>query len=156
MTTVSASNIEKINQTFNEVRKVSFLEKKEASMSEESINAFLDKIIEFKKLLQEKTKKIELINENLEKITWFDDLEEEALIMINETISLCKDLHSTLIRFYVRLNFLKVKGIAKNEIKVFKSVIDDLKEISEDLESVFFFLPQMPDFKDTTKKLSLI
>ena len=156
MTTVSASNIEKINQTFNEVRKVSFLEKKEASMSEESINAFLDKIIEFKKLLQEKTKKIELINENLEKITWFDDLEEEALIMINETISLCKDLHSTLIRFYVRLNFLKIKGIAKNEIKVFKSVIDDLKEISEDLESVFFFLPQMPDFKETTKKLSLI
>ena len=156
MTTISASNIEKISQTFNEVRKVSFHEKKEASMSEESINAFLDKIIEFKKLLHEKTQKIALINENLEKITWFDDLEEEALIMINETISLCRDLHSTLIRFYVRLNFLKIKGIAKNEIKVFKSVIDDLKEISEDLESVFFFLPQMPDFKETTKKLSLI
>ena len=156
MTTISASNIEKISQTFNEVRKVSFYEKKEASMSEESINACLDKIIEFKKLLHKKTQKIALINENLEKITWFDDLEEEALIMINETISLCRDLHSTLIRFYVRLNFLKIKGIAKNEIKVFKSVIDDLKEISEDLESVFFFLPQMPDFKETTKKLSLI
>lgn len=156
MITISASNIEKISQTFNEVRTISFQEKKEASISEESINAFLDKIIEFKKLLHEKTHKIELINENLEKITWFNDLEEEALMMINETISLCKDLHSTLIRFYVKLNFLKVKGIAKNEIKVFKTAIDDLKEISEDLESVFFFLPHIPDFKDTTKKLSLI
>jgi len=153
---VSASNIEKISFTFNELRKISFQEKKQASMSEEDVNSFLDKIIEVKKTLIEKTEKIELINENLEKITWYGDLEEESLMIVNEIISLCKDLHSSLIRYYIRLSFLKTKGIAKNEIKNFKSVIDDLKEIAEDLESVFFFLPTMPDFKETTHKLSLI
>ncbi len=153
---VSASNIEKISLTFNELRNISFQEKKQASMSEEDINSFLDKIIEIKNILIEKTEKIELINESLEKITWYGDLDEESLMMINEIISLCKDLHSSLIRYYVRLAFLRTKGIAKNEIKNFKSVIDDLKEIAEDLESVFFFLPSMPDFKETTQKLSLI
>lgn len=153
---VPESNIEKISFTFNELRNISFQEKKQASMSEEEINSFLDKIIEVKKVLAEKTEKIEMINASLEKITWYGDLEEESLMIVNEIISLCKDLHSSLVRYYVRLAFLRTKGIAKSEIKNFKSVIDDLKEIAEDLESVFFFLPRMPDFRETTQKLSLI
>ncbi len=31
-----------------------------------------------------------------------------------------------------------------------------LKESYQDLESVFFFLPEIAEFKDTTKQLSLI
>ena len=37
-----------------------------------------------------------------------------------------------------------------------KNSIDELKESYEDLESVFFFLPKMPDFVETTTKLSLM
>ena len=54
------------------------------------------------------------------------------------------------------MNDLRKKGIAKEAIKDFKNSIDELKEAYEDLESVFFFLPEMPDFKETTSKLSLV
>jgi hypothetical protein len=65
-------------------------------------------------------------------------------------------LHSTLIRQYVSLNLIRSKGIAKDEIKNFKNAVDDLKENYQDLESVYFFLPEIPDFKETTKLLSLV
>lgn len=51
---------------------------------------------------------------------------------------------------------MRSKGIAKEEISNFKAAIDDLKDSYQDLESVFFFLPKMPEFKETTKQLSLI
>ncbi|WMN11379.1 hypothetical protein QYS49_38175 [Marivirga salinae] len=78
------------------------------------------------------------------------------MILLNDIISSAKDLRTSLIRQYISLNFLISNGIAKDEIKEFKNSIDELKESYEDLESVFFFLPEMPDFVETTKKLSLI
>jgi len=103
-----------------------------------------------------KTEKIIEINESIERVTWFNDLDDESLMLINDLISSIKDLHSTLIRQYVSLNLIRSKGIAKEEIKNFKNTIDDLKENYQDLESVYFFLPEIPDFKETTKLLSLV
>jgi hypothetical protein len=76
--------------------------------------------------------------------------------LLNDLISSAKDLRTTFIRQYVLLTTFRKKGIAKEEIKNFKSAVDDLKEICDDLESVFFFLPKMPDFNETTKQLSLV
>ena len=66
-----------------------------------------------------------------------------------------KYLHSSLIRQYVSFNFIRKKGIAKNEIKDYKSSIEEFKESYSALESVFFFLPKMPEFVETTKQLSI-
>jgi hypothetical protein len=112
--------------------------------------------LEFKDSLGEKTNKIFSINDNIDKITWYNDLDDECLKLINDLISAIKDLRSTLIRQYVSMSFLRQKGIAKEEIKKFKIAVDELKEVYEDLESVFFFLPEMPDFNETTKLLSLV
>lgn len=141
----------KIEETFKEVRSFSFREKREPN-----IDGFLDAIIDVKSRLAEKTSKIIEIADRMEEITWLTGIDEERLLLLNDLISAAKDVHSTLIRQYVALNDWREKGIAKNEIKSFKSAIDTLKETYEDLESVFFFLPEMPDFVDTTKKLSLI
>ncbi len=147
---------EEITNTFTSVRTFSFDEKKSPFMDQERMNFFLDAILEFKKSLVDKTEKMQFITNKIEKITWFNDLDEECLMMINDLISGIKDLRSTLIRQYVSMNFLRKKGIAKQEIKNFKLSIDDLKEIYQDLESVYFFLPEIPEFKETTKQLSLI
>ncbi len=77
-------------------------------------------------------------------------------MLINDIISVGKDLDSSLIRQYVGFDFLRKKGIAKEEIKNFKKSIDGLKESYSDLESVFFFLPEISEFKETTKLLSLV
>jgi archaellum component FlaC len=145
-----------IEKTFTNVRVLSFNEKKSPLLDKERINSFLDAILDFKSLLKEKTDKLNHINERIEKLTWFNDLDDECLMIINDLISAAKDLQSTLIRQYVSMNFLRKKGIVKDEIKEFKNSIDELKEAYEDLESVFFFLPEFPDFIETTKQLSLV
>lgn len=150
------SNKSEIANTFSNVRSFSFQEKKSPLLDQERVNSVLDAILDFKSSLKEKTAKIYNINEKIEEITWFNDLDEESLMLLNDLISSAKDLRTTLIRQYISMNYLRKKGIAKEEIKDFKNSIDELKESYEDLESVFFFLPEMPDFVETTSKLSLI
>ena len=147
----------KISQTFENVREFSFKEKREASVYDEAkINILLDKILEFKKVFGDKTDKINGLIEKIEQLTWFTDVDSESLKSINDLISSIRDLHTSLKRQYVPLNVIRSKGIAKEEIKNFKAAIDDLKEIASDLESRFFFLPNIPDFEETTKELSLV
>jgi len=146
----------KITEAFNTVRNFSFEEKREAIFDEERINKLLDAILDFKKAFATKTEKINVLVIKLEELTWCNDVDEECLMLINDLISSIKDLHSSLIRQYVSLNYIRSKNIAKEEIKNFKMAIDNLKEIGTDLESVFFFLPEMPLFKNTTKQLSLV
>jgi hypothetical protein len=138
-----------------EVSNVSFREKT-TELSEESVNRFLDAIIDFKKNLTEKSDKLFDITESIEKLTWFNNLDDEELKLLNDLISSARDLHSTLIRKYIKLDPIRTKGIAKKEIKRFKLAIDDFKDVFTDLESVFFFLPNMPEFVEITKQLSAI
>ena len=145
-----------IENTFSSVRSKSFEEKQSPFLKEKVINDFLDAISDFKKVLNEKSDFLFEINNRIERITWFNDLDDECLMLINDLISTAKDLRTTLIRQYVVMGFLRNKGIAKDEIKNFKNAIDDLRETYEDLESVFFYLPQMPEFVETTKQLTLI
>lgn len=146
----------KISETFSVVRSFSFNEKKSPLMDEESMNAFLDAILGFKANMKEKTETISSITERMDKLTWFTNPDEESLMLLNDLISAAKDVHSSLIRQYVSLAPIRKKGIAREEIKEFKNSIDELKESYEDLESVFFFLPEMPEFVETTKQLSLV
>lgn len=146
-----------ISDTFQRVRDFSFQEKKEAFLyEEEKTNEFLGTILAFKNNLVIKTNRINFLLEEIEKSTWYDNLDNDCLMLINDLISSIKDLHSTLVRQYISLDNIRSKGIAKEEIKEFKLAIDDLKKTYQDLESVFFFLPELPAFKETTTLLTLI
>ena len=147
-----------IVETCSSVSEFSFEEKRSPliGLNEEKINFFLDTLLDFKKVLNEKTDRIHSLNDRIDKITWYNDLSPECDKLINDLISGIKDLHSSLIRQYISLTPLRKKGVAKEEIVNFKHSIDDLKETFQDLESVFFFLPAMPDFKETTKQLSIV
>lgn len=151
-----SSHKSEIQNTFSSVRSFSYTEKKSSISEEELTNKFLDAIIDLKSLLSSKTHRIYEVNTNIEKLTWLNDLDEECLMIINDLISAAKDLHSSLIRQFVSMNYLRKRGIVKEEIKDFRNSIDELKEAYSDLESVFFFLPEMPDFVETTKQLSLV
>lgn len=146
----------KIQNTFSSVRDFSYSEKKNPISEDELNNQLLDAILDLKKSIENKTKKIYEVNENIEKISWLNDLDEECLMLINDLIAAAKDLRTSLIRQHISLDLLRKKGVAKEEIKNFKNSIDELKETYEDLESVFFYLPELPDFVETTKQLSLV
>jgi hypothetical protein len=147
---------ETIDSTFEMVSDASFSEKQSKIPTEDEVNSFLDKVLGFQNLLAKKSKKISDVNEKLETITWLNNIDEDCLKQINILIGVAKDLHSVLIRQFVNLNILRKKGISKEAIKEFKSIIDNLKDVIADLESVFFSLPQMPGFVETTKELSLL
>jgi hypothetical protein len=151
----SIQNI-KIKETYNDVRAFSFNEKKDVASDQERINHFLDSILDFKKYLKEKTNKLNNFNIRIEKITWQNEIDDDDLMLLNDLISVAKDLHSTLFRLYASWNLFRKKGIAKVEIKEFKEAVDDFKESYTDLESVFFFLPNDIEFSETTKSLSLL
>ena len=81
-----------ILETFQQVRNFSFEEKKESVIDEIKMNKFLDSIIDFKQSLKIKTGKIEEIIENTEKITWFNNLDDDSLLIVNDLVSLfCLD-----------------------------------------------------------------
>jgi Ni,Fe-hydrogenase I small subunit len=150
------SNKSKIQNTFSSVRDFSYSEKRNLMSENDLNNAFLDARLDLKSSIKNKTKRIFEVNDNIEKLTWFNDLDDECLMLTNDLISAAKDLHSSLVRQYISLDFLRKKGVAKEEIKEFKTSIDELKETYQDLESVFFYLPEMPEFVETTKQLSLV
>lgn len=150
------SHKSKIQNTFSSVRYFSYSEKRNPMSEDEISNELLDAILDLKSSIKNKTKRIYEVNDNIEKLTWFNDLDEECLMLTNDLISAAKDLRSSLIRQYISLDFLRKKGIAKEEIKDFKNSIDELKETYQDLESVFFYLPEIPEFVETTKQLSLV
>jgi len=145
-----------INEALLSVGRFSFEEKSSPFLSEDKINEFLDSINSVKTSLVERTARIQHINEELEKLTWLGEVDDSCKKELNTLISLSKDLRTTLIRGYILLKPFRDRGIAKEEIKNFKGALDDLKESYDDLESVFFYLPQLPEFKEISKLLSLI
>ena len=147
---------ETINKTFELVKNTSYSEKKSAAPTQAEIDSFLDNILLLQQDLNIRSEKIEFINERLEELTWLNNIEEDALKQINNLIGSAKDLHSILIRQFVNLNSVRKNGIAKEANRRFKHSIDNLKELTADLDSVFFALPAMAGFKETTKELSLI
>ncbi len=147
---------DRIIDSVKQVRNDSFADKKHFT-EEQIVNSFLDNLLDFKKSLSEKSFKINELNKSLESLTWINEnMDDDCLRLINDLIAAMKDYHSTLIRHYVNASILKDKGIAKDEIKEFKNSIDDLKEMFIDFESIYFHLPQIPGFKETSKELSLI
>jgi len=114
-----------------------------------------DAILDFKKVYTVKTNKIKTLVEKIEQITWINNVGNDSFKSINDLISSIRDLHSALLRQYISLNFIRRNGIAKEEIKIFKDSINDLKDVVADLDSRFFFQPNTPDFQETTKELSL-
>jgi len=81
-----------ILETFQQVRNFSFEEKRESVIDEIKMNKFLDSKIDFKQSLKIKTDKIEEIIENTEKITWFNKLDDDSLLIVNDLVSLfCLD-----------------------------------------------------------------
>lgn len=152
----AAENI--LDSTYKDVKEYSFQEKKSPVLTEQIVNQFLDTINEFRNRLTQSSNAINKIIDKLEKISWIsDDLKDDDLQQLHEIIALCRDLWSSLIRRYARINKVcKENGILKTEIKEFKTTLDDFKEVYEDIEVAFFTFPNDREFIEITERLNKI
>lgn len=144
-----------VRETYQRVRAMSF-ERKQDPIVLEDDDLYLDMINILKRKLKTGAAELSVINEKLEALTWADNLQKEELMVINDIISAARDLHFTLIRHYEKYAPMREENLAIEELDNLKEQIDLLKENYQDVESAFFILPEMPDFKDTTIKLSLM
>lgn len=146
-----------IETQFKSVSDFSFEQKKQVADAETVINDFLDNVLSVKADIDSLAEKTESVVEAIEGLTWFNTTDENVLQELNNLISSCRDLRASLIRRYVNFNNgLRKNGIAVTELNRLKTAADDLKEACADVESAFFFLPRLPEFKETTKLLSLV
>jgi len=143
-----------LSRFIERVKTASFEEKKDLQTEEEVINTFLDRILEFKKLLKASTEKLNGISTELEGLTWFQNPDDEILSQLNTLIVLCKDLRSTLVKKYVSFNSLRSTGVARAEIVDYKLAIDLFIESYSDIELAFFILPRNKEFQDVNRKLA--
>jgi len=145
---------EKISSVMQRVKTASFDEKK-SQPTEEQVNRFLDAISSLRNFLNDKTTKLEKFTEGLEELSWMTGLNEEHLKSLSDLIGASRDLRRSLIKTYVRFNVkVKSRGIMVSEINGFKRSIDDFTETINDLESVYFYLPNNPEFIEITDRLS--
>lgn len=124
---------------------------------QERVDLFLDSILSFKEKLSKTCEEIESLNPSLEELTWVQQpLSEELLPHVRRLIDSCYDLHKKYVKTYVGFKNLRQRGIAKQEIKQFKAAIDDFKDITTDLESVFFIFPNNKEFQKVTEGLKAL
>ncbi len=145
-----------IDNTYRSVRTFSSKEKKNLPGTNQLVNEFLDGVLELESLLQEKTDKINEVNQLFEQLTWYNNLDPDCLMRVNETIGKANELHRTLLLQYISLEPLRRKGVAKSKVKAFKLALDDLHETCQDVEMVFFILPADDEFVKTTNELNLV
>lgn len=140
LTTMQITAGESIAMTTKSVRDASFREK-EGLTQEQVINEFLDKILEFKQIVKEKSKQIDNAVESIESITWFDFklFDDDLKHKLNDLIASTKDWIDTLEKWYQKCkNFCGKEEIASEEMDEFRASLDDLSESNNDLEKVFF------------------
>ncbi len=147
---------DKLSKVVLAIKNAAYEEKQEIRSEEEIINSFLDRINEFKSGLAKTTKKIDPLVDKIEELTWIlENPSSNDLSELNQLIVLAEDLRKSMIIKYVSFNYLRSKGIAKDEISNFKSTIDNFTEAYKDLQSAFFTLPKIEDFQEISRRLSL-
>jgi hypothetical protein len=104
------------------------------SSEEQKLNELLDSINSFKKALSEKTVKVKEINERINELKEYDQVDHACILFIRDVITSARELHSLLISQYISMNSIQVQGIAKEVISDFKSAIDDLMKSNMKLE----------------------
>jgi hypothetical protein len=147
----STIDYDSVSFIIEELREVSFLEKRD-----KGVDHLLDGILDLKASLTAKSEFLENLVEQFEQISWIPDPDEKMLKRINDLIALAKDFYTTLVRHTAVLDGLIDTNIAVPEINRYKFAVDDLREAFFDLESVFFYLPNIPDFLETTKLIAAL
>lgn len=152
MTTASIqSNLDKarngiINDSF-EIQKTIGLE--------DLINEVLEKIIEVRERFLGMSKSVLSIVESLEKLTWIvENPNEDILREINAILDISRGVHAKLNRYRSDLLKTPIVKICPDATQIFFDDIDLLEETIDDIEAIYFRLPQNKNFKEICKKLS--
>lgn len=148
---------EKLDSILGAVNKASASKNCIESSFEERANIFLDSIIETKKMLRKYAEEIDAILSKIDEITWFRNVSDDLLIEIQEIVQCLEKLSNTMIRMYAENNkVFTSNGIDKEELRYFKEIACEVKEVAVDLNDIFFVLPHDERFQKHCKELNAL
>lgn len=147
--------LEKINQFTEVIKKASASEADNKLDYEKKVNKFLDYILAEKAFFQEHAQDLAQVIPNIEGFSWFSDLDESGLASMKEIIDLMHKLYTVMRTRYIKANVFFVRNkIGTQELKAYKAVADDLKELAADLHARFFAFPVDKEFQAITGELN--
>ena len=147
--------LDRINQFTEAIRKASISEASNKRDYEKKVNKFLDYILAEKAFFQEHADDLACVLPNIEGFSWFSDLNENGMASMKEIIELMHKLYEVMRTRYIKANVFFVRNqIGTQELKAYKAVADDLKELAADLHARFFVFPIDDEFQATTDELN--
>ncbi|SEF99600.1 hypothetical protein [Algoriphagus boritolerans] len=124
---------------------------------EDLINELLDKISERTNRFAEMTLSINSIVESLQNITWIvDQPNEQILKEINAILDISRGVHISLEKRKADLEKTGIFKICPESTQDLFDTIDSLGETIDDVEAIYFRLPNNAEFKSLCEKFSTL
>ena len=123
------------------------------NVSHELIKVLKIKVNELKETLRNKEERAEKMISLLEQMTWVSKPDAESLAIVKEVVNDAKNYIQHEIEFTSFVKPLISKGLIKKEYDLYISLIDDLRETVQDVESVFFILSKDQEFNNSLIEL---
>lgn len=142
MTTI----VEAVHKTREEVSELSYRQRKG------DIDKFLDAINELRDHMKSLTGRVEQIVEGFSGLTWYKEYNEEALKEIHTTVVMARDLHKRLLISFTKVNKVcRKKKILQTELNDYKYSLNELEEVVDDIDLIFFEFPNDPEVQRINK-----
>lgn len=124
---------------------------------EDLVNQLLDQISEVINRFTSMSASINSIVESLQKITWIvEEPNEEILKEINAILDISRGVYASLEKRKVQLEKIEISKICPDATQVLFDDIDMLGETIDDIEAIYFRLPNHEEFKSLCDKFSTL
>jgi|SRR5574343_486722 len=143
-----------VSEQINQITlKLNNYKSEETHSDEALINKFLDNVLKFHKYLTKYTNDINQCVDGMEKLSWLEISKENDLKSLKNLLTSSIELHRLLVKNYIGYRNSKLLSqVANSKIKEFKTAIDDLKEVTNDLNLLFFDEKYINDISIATQK----
>lgn len=122
---------------------------------EKKLNRFLDAVNSTKQDLRTAVAEMGPLAVEIEQVLWFTDVAPEVLAVLQNIIRLTGVISANMVRAYARINSVfQPRGIDRTELRAYKQLADDLRELAMDLNDRFFVLPADQEFQDLMQQLN--
>ena len=143
-----------VSEQINQITlKLNNYKSEETHSDEALINKFLDNVLKFHKYLTKYKNDINQCVDGMEKLSWLEISKENDLKSLKNLLTSSIELHRLLVKNYIGYRNSKLLSqVANSKIKEFKTAIDDLKEVTNDLNLLFFDEKYINDISIATQK----
>lgn len=147
------SHIDKLNSAIDYAKSLSL---KERTVSQEAfVNSFLDKVLEVQKTLDSRTEQVYNIISMLEALTWTDfEITDSVLMSLNDLLAIVNDWRCSLEKNYIDNSVDVIRKVASSNLHRLQGALDDLSEICQDFESIYFDKNHFDELKAISNSIS--